>query len=92
MCCLSAALGSALPRIGILVWWLVDRMRWDFVFDHFVWGLVGFMFVPWMTLAYVWVAPGGVQGIDWLWLVLGLVVDIGNHGGGARSWRRRRLT
>ena len=38
---------------------------------------------------YVLVAPGGVAGIDWLFLGLAVVVDLGSLGGGAA---RRRAT
>jgi len=35
----------------------------------------------------VLVAPGGVKGVDWLWIVLGVVVDITFWSGGA--WKNR---
>ena len=38
-------------------------------------------------MLYVLVAPGGVKGVDWLWIVLGVVVDITFWSGGA--WKNR---
>jgi hypothetical protein len=38
---------------------------------------------------YVLVAPGGVSGIDWLWLGIAVLVDLGSIGGGAA---RRKAT
>ena len=39
------------------------------------------------VLAY---APGsGVHGIGWLFVVLGFLVDLGSHGGGAKSAKNR---
>jgi hypothetical protein len=35
--------------------------------------LIGGIFVPWTTLSYLIVFPGGVVGLDWVWLGLGLV-------------------
>jgi hypothetical protein len=35
--------------------------------------LVGAIFPPWTTLAYLIVFPGGVVGQDWLWFGLGLL-------------------
>ena len=89
MCCLVAIVAFIGPRVGILVWWLTDRARWEIALNHFFWGLLGFLFVPWTTLAYVLVAPGGVNGFDWFWIVLGVLIDISNYTGGEASRRRR---
>jgi hypothetical protein len=47
--------------------------------------------LPWTTLAYVLVFPGGVTGFDWIWLILGILIDLGAYSGsgyGNRRWRR----
>jgi hypothetical protein len=88
MCCpivIAALLG---PRLGILVWWLIDPARWDRTFDAFWWPLLGSLFLPWTTIAYVLTFPGGVNGLDWLWIILGLLIDLGSYGGG--RYRNRR--
>ena len=51
--------------------------------------MLGLIFVPWLTLMYVIVAPGGIVGLDWLWLGLALVADIGSYSGGAYGNRDR---
>ncbi len=38
---------------------------------------------------YVLVFPGGIIGFDWIWLGLGLLVDIGSHAGGGYTNRNR---
>ncbi|MEA3336659.1 MAG: hypothetical protein U9R25_12160 [Chloroflexota bacterium] len=76
MCCLFTVLVFLGPRAGILVWWLLDQTRWQHAFDSFIWSFLGFIFVPWTTLMYVLVFPGGINGFDWLWLGLGLLADI----------------
>ena len=38
---------------------------------------------------YVLVAPAGVFGLDWLWLGLAVIADIGMHAGGAYGNRER---
>ena len=89
MCCpivIAAALG---PRLGILVWWLIDPARWDRTFGPFWWPLLGSLFLPWTTIAYVLTFPGGVNGLDWLWIVLGLLFDLGSYGGGRFRNRSR---
>ena len=63
MCCLLAALLLIGPRAGILVWWLIDQARWMAAFSgSFLWPLLGFIFVPWTTLAWVlaW-GPGRIE-------------------------------
>jgi hypothetical protein len=73
------------PRAGILIWWLVDRPRWESAFDGFLIPIIGFFLLPWTTLAYVLVFPGGVEGLDFVWLILAVFVDLGSYGGGYRN-------
>ena len=88
MCCLFTVLVFLGPRAGILVWWLLNPARWQLAFQNFLWPLLGFIFVPWTTMMYVLVFPGGVNGFDGLWLGLGLLADIGWWAGAAG---RRRV-
>ena len=89
MCCFLTALILAGPRLGILVWWLLQPVRWQAAFPSFIWPLLGFIFVPWTTLMYVLVAPGGVVGFDWILLGLAVLADIAMHAGGAFGNRDR---
>jgi hypothetical protein len=88
MCCLVAAALLIGPRAGIIVWWLLDSGRFGDAFDGWLLPLLGFLLLPWTTLAYLVVFPGGVGGLDWVWLVVGLLFDLSGYGGGARRrWR-----
>ncbi len=89
MCCFWTVLVFLGPRAGILVWWLVQPLRWQAAFSSFIWPLLGFIFLPWLTLMYVIVAPGGIVGFDWVWLGLALVADIAMYAGGGYGNRRR---
>jgi hypothetical protein len=106
MCCLVTTLLLLGPRLAILVWWLMDSARFNVFnakpwplnlpFPFWVWPLLGAIFVPWTTLAYLVVSPGGIVGSEWLWLALGFLIDLGSHLGGGyrnrdriRSYRRR---
>ena len=82
MCCLFTTLMFLGPRAGILVWWLLDPIRWQLAFSSFIWSFLGFLFLPWTTLMYVLVFAGGINGFDWIWLGLGLLADIGMYSGG----------
>jgi hypothetical protein len=86
VCCIAAAIVVFGPRLGILLWWLGDSERWNSAFDSFVLPFLGFVFLPWTTLAFVAVAPRGVvAGADWLWLAFGFLLDLTAYGFGRRS-------
>lgn len=90
MCCAIAILGLIGPRALIFFWWLVDPARWSLVFDGLLVPLLGFVFLPWTTLAYValW-AVGGLSPIGWLLIALAFLIDLGSFGGGAFGNRNR---
>ena len=89
MCCMLTTLLMAGPRLAIIIWWLVNTARFRFAFDNFVWPILGIIFAPWTTLAYVLVAPRGVNGLDWIWIVLGILIDLGAYTGGGYGNRGR---
>jgi hypothetical protein len=89
MCCLFTTLVLFGPRLVILLWWLMQPLRWQAAFESFIWPFLGFLFLPWTTLMYVIVAPGGVTGFDWVWIGLMLLADIASYTGGAYGNRDR---
>jgi hypothetical protein len=89
MCCIFTTLLFLGPRAGILVWWLINPARWQITFSTFIWPLLGFIFLPWTTLMYVLVAPGGVVGFDWIWLALAVAADVFMYAGGGYGNRDR---
>ena len=88
MCCFLTVLVFIGPRAAILVWWLIDPDRWEIAFDNFIWAILGFIFVPWTTLMWAAVAPGGVSGFDFILLGLAIFADIAQWTSG--YWGRRR--
>lgn len=90
MCCLLTVLIFIGPRAAIVVWWLINPARWQLAFTgHLLAPLLGFLFLPWLTLAYVLVAPGGVTGLDWVIVVIGLLIDLGQWSGSGYRHRDR---
>lgn len=90
MCCLFAALMVIGARGAAVLWWLLEPARWRLTFDtSFVIPLLGILFLPWTTLSYVVVFPGGVTGLDFLVLGLAFVLDLASYGGGYFSNSRR---
>ena len=89
MCCFLTTLLLLGRRAGILVWWLINPVLWQRVFPSFIWPLLGFIFLPWTTLMYVLVAPGGIVFFDWILLALAVIADIGMYAGGGYGNRNR---
>ena len=79
-CLLALGIGLA-PRIFLILAWIFSA-RWDLVWqgNWFV-PLLGIIFLPYTTIMYmlaVTVTPDGVtiEGISWLWIALGLFLDL----------------
>ena len=82
MCCLFTTLVLFGPRLGILVWWLIQPVRWNLAFETFIWPFLGFLFLPWTTLMYMAVAGNGLVGFDFIILGLGVFADMASYFGG----------
>ncbi|HSK47230.1 MAG TPA: hypothetical protein VLA05_04395 [Coriobacteriia bacterium] len=84
MCCWIALAFAFAPRFVLVLMWLFN----DWITEAFgnIWlPLIGFFILPWTTLAYTLVAPGGLTVLDIAILVIAVVADLGAYGGGARS-------
>jgi hypothetical protein len=88
-CCLFTTILAGAPRLALLFWWFFQPARINATFQGIIWPLLGVVFVPFTTLMYIAVYPGGINGFDWVWLGLALVIDIGTYGGGARARSQR---
>ena len=72
MCDALLALVLLGPRFFGVFWWLIQPLRWQAAFRtwtgslRWIWPVLGINFLPWTTLMYIIVAPGGVIGWDWL--------------------------
>ena len=80
------------PRSVIVIWWLLQPVRWDATYGSFILPFLGFLILPWTTLMYVIVAPGGLVGLDVLWMGLAVLADIASYTGGGVYGRRRRMS
>jgi hypothetical protein len=80
------------PRSVIVIWWLLQPVRWDATYGSFIVPFLGFLILPWTTLMYVIVAPGGLLGLDVLWMGLAVLADIASYTGGGMYGRRRRIS
>lgn len=89
MCCLFTTLVLLGPRAVSVVWWLFDPARWNATFDTLIWPVLGIVFLPFTTLMYVIVFPGGITDLDIVWLVLAFVLDVVSWSGGGYGNRRQ---
>ncbi|MCX6921768.1 MAG: hypothetical protein NT154_00890 [Verrucomicrobia bacterium] len=64
----------------------------SFTAPHWIWPLIGFFLLPWTTVAYIFVAPGGITTLEWAVIVIALLLDLGAHGGSGCAYRQRRST
>lgn len=88
--CLFALLAASAPRLALILMWIFRNGWLDRAFDSFIVPLLGFIFLPLTTVIYVLVYPGGLSGFDWVLLVVGVLIDLGSYGSGARGRRRRK--
>ncbi len=79
--CVLAFGAAFLPRVVLLLAWIFSS-RWNLVWqgNWFV-PLMGIIFLPYTTIMYllVW-SPTGIQGWDWMWIGLGVLLDIMKWG------------
>ena len=75
--CLLAFGAAFAPRVILILAWIFGR-RWDLVWDgNWILPLLGIIALPYTTIMYllVW-SPAGIHGFDWIWLALGVMLDI----------------
>ncbi|MFN2160013.1 MAG: hypothetical protein ACK2U3_10465 [Anaerolineales bacterium] len=88
MCCFFVALFAFGPRLAILIWWIIQPILVNArLGGNWILAILGWIFLPWTLLMYLIFSPGGLVGFDWIFIGLGVLVDIAAWGGGAA--RRR---
>ena len=77
------------PRFATIMWWLFNPFRFNSAFSTVIFPLLGIFFLPWTTLMYVGVFPGGLSFWNWLFLGLAFVADLGSYGSGAYKYKQK---
>lgn len=90
MPCLVALLAILSPRLAI-IFIAIFTNRFVFAFDNWWLPTLGFLVLPWTTLAWVvlYQPLNGVVGFSWFIVILAFVIDIVSY---ATSANRRRAT
>ena len=93
-CCLIVALMFLGPRLVLFCAWLFSN--WYSAFSSSLLALLGFLFLPWTSLAWMYTFfhnHGRLDGGYVVLVALGVLMDIGVFGGsgreGTRRWRKR---
>jgi hypothetical protein len=88
VCCLLVLLAFFTPRIVLVLLFLFSSYL-SSAFDTWLWPTLGFFFLPATTIGYAIAQNefGGLHGLGIVALVIGIAVDIGLLGGGARQRR-----
>jgi hypothetical protein len=95
---LVGCLALAFPRIALFFVWLFGGDYIGRAYDHWIFPLLGFFFLPLTTLTFAFglnslSQPGQMAPLGWLLTGLAVLVDIGLIGGGRKSaqdWRERQ--
>ena len=93
MPCLVAGIALLVPRLVMFfIFLLTDWFK--AAFDTWYWPLLGFVFMPYTTLAYMAAMLNNNHMVSGWWLaliIIAAIVDAGHWGGSGRTWRRRRI-
>jgi len=88
MGCLIVLMALIGPRVALLFTWIFTNLV-DRAFEGILLPLLGLIFLPWTTFLYVLVYNpiDGVSFLGWVIVVIGVLVDLGSYGAGARNRR-----
>jgi hypothetical protein len=88
MGCLIVLMALIGPRVALLFTWIFTDLV-DRAFEGILLPLLGLIFLPWTAFLYVLVynPVEGVSFLGWVIVVLGVLLDLGSYGAGARNRR-----
>ena len=88
--CLTAFV-SSFSRFMLLFVWIARPVMMNATFSTVIIPCLGFMILPFTTLMYVFLMQGvgAIQGLDWLWLFLAVLMDIASIGAAGATNRNR---
>ena len=83
MGCLIALVAVFMPRVALFIIWVFTPYVSRAFHGGFIWPFLGLLFLPFTTIAYslAWTSSHGVTGSAWLWVGLGVFLDVVWHGG-----------
>ena len=91
MCCIVLLVLLAFPRVALILMWLFSTYLDRAFHGGLLFPILGFIFLPLTTIVYAWEINNGMPtaGINLLWLLIAVIIDLGGVGGGAHRQSRR---
>ena len=89
MGCILPIVSIFMPRVVMVFIWLLTHWFSE-AFKTAFWPLLGFLFMPYTTLAYMGAVRSGHGHISLLWLIVLIIAVLWDLGGQGGSFRRRR--
>jgi len=91
MPCLLVLVILFFPRVVLVLMWLFTNYLARAFHNQVLIPLLGFLFLPITTIVYAWEVNSGLAlaGINLLWLLLAVVLDVSGWSGGGMHARRR---
>src|ERR1700676_4215763 len=79
------------PRVALVLMWLFSTYLQRAFHGGLVLPVLGFIFLPLTTIVYAWELNSGMPtaGVNLVWLLVAVVIDLGGLGGGAHRQSRR---
>src|SRR5260221_10268968 len=73
------------PRVALVLMWLLSTYLQRAFHGGLLLPILGFIFLPLTTIVYAWEINSGMPtaGINLLWLLLSVIIDLGGVRGGA---------
>ena len=86
MCCFVVLGIVIFPRAALVLMWLFSHYLQRAYHGELIVPIIGFIFLPLTTIVYAWEVNNHMptSGVNLLWLLLAVVIDLGGIGGGAR--------
>jgi hypothetical protein len=78
------------PRVALLLMWFFSTYLQRAFHSGLVLPVLGFIFLPLTTIVYAWELNSGMPtaGINLLWLLIAVIIDLGGLGGAHGRSRR----
>jgi hypothetical protein len=88
--CLLVLIGLFSPRLALILVALFSNDLSRAFHGSWVAPLIGFFLAPWTTLVYalLWTTNRHVYGVEWLFVGIAFLIDLGSLFGGSRYRRR----
>ena len=79
------------PRVALVLMWFFSTWLQRAFHGGLVLPILGFLFLPLTTIVYAWEINNAMptEGINLVWLLIAVIIDLGGLGGGAHRQSRR---